>query len=78
MAIKIEKGITQQRKSGNPLSAELRETLRQMNVGDSFLMPVGIGREVTYRAAMLIQVTHPGLKVSTSAEGKQIRVWRVA
>jgi hypothetical protein len=66
--MKIEKNIPAPRKPMKwmPLA-------KQMNVGDSVLIPT-----TSDRSALTMALKSQGYKVATRKEGDQIRVWRIS
>lgn len=69
--MKIDKGVP----FPTPRKTDVTETLRALQVGDSFVLD---RRDASYRGSLTTQAKRVGIKVATRAEGdKSLRVWRV-
>lgn len=74
--IKIEKGIpapTQTSRRG-----VIAQTLKAMEVGDSFIFPLNGRSCVSQKAAIYQHAKDAGVRVVARNEGDSFRVWKVA
>lgn len=67
--IVIEKGVLPPSRSKTGLTA----AMRQLQVGDSFVLPAHMPRSATYSIARLL-----GIRISARRVDGSLRIWRIA
>lgn len=75
MAIKIDKNIPLPTRAANKPRAEKYPELRQLEVGDSFVAPIGVPALASHARRVAKDM---GRKFVVRAEDKGARVWRKA